>query len=187
MKNVRISPLLVCLLCVSIYFGWGSMVGAAILAVLCHELGHVAAIFLCRKRITSISFGVIGAAIETEPMTYRQELLCASMGPLINFILFSICYRFNMVFGLVNLILLVYNILPVYPLDGGRMLRAFLLIRISEDKVRRIVHIISAIFTAILMISSVCIVIYLQWGLWPMFLAAMILWKTGMAASRDGY
>lgn len=187
MKIIRISPLFVFLLCVSVYLGWGRVAAYGILAAMCHEAGHLTAILLCRKKITGVSVGVCGATIETGSMSYRQEIVCAIMGPVVNFLLCCLCIREYALFGMLNFVLFLYNILPLYPLDGGRALRAALLMKLPEERVRRIVHMTGMVITFALMAGTACLVGHFQCGLWPLFIAAMVLWKTGMAAAQDGY
>ena len=60
-------------------------------------------------------------------MTYGEECLCALAGPVGGFLLLSMCriYPELAVWGMFQSI---YNLLPVYPLDGGRAVRCIALI-----------------------------------------------------------
>ena len=119
--RVRFSPALVFSLCLLVYHGWGREVGCFLLAVLLHECGHLLALSVFGIKTWQISFGFGGAVIETGALSYAQEFLCAAAGPLVNLVLLLFPYRF---FFQINLLLLVYNLLPIAPLDGWRMLFA---------------------------------------------------------------
>ena len=97
----------------------------AFLAASVHELAHLAAIRLTGGQVTHISIGLAGAKIETMVMSRGREALCAAAGPLGSLMLAfgltgypeaSVCAA---VHGL-------YNLLPIYPLDGGRILHCLL-------------------------------------------------------------
>ena len=97
----------------------------AFLAASVHELAHLAAIRLTGGQVTHISIGLAGAKIETMTISRGREALCAAVGPLGSLILAfglkgypeaSVCAA---VHG-------IYNLLPIYPLDGGRILHCLL-------------------------------------------------------------
>ena len=120
-----------------------------LLSVLLHELGHslVAMAFGCRvKDITLMMMGGC-ASMLSMPRKAWQEFLMAFAGPLVSLALAIVgfvvsdghidrhlniyCkpgffYEFVMRVGVLNAILFVFNLLPAFPMDGGRILRAFL-------------------------------------------------------------
>jgi len=110
-------------------------------SVLIHEMSHS---LVARKkgipveRITLFLFGGM-AQIEKEPETPFSEFIMAIVGPAASFVLaifFGIIWFFTRGFALVeepvkylaiiNVVLGVFNILPGYPLDGGRVLRSII-------------------------------------------------------------
>ena len=104
-----------------------------IASVLLHELGHarVARRFGIETRdITLYPFGGI-AALQGEPSTPRAELWIALAGPAVNMVLAAGALVLALlevpgmvlVFG-VNLVMGLFNLVPAWPMDGGRVARA---------------------------------------------------------------
>lgn len=126
--------------------------------VVLHELGHslTARKFgIPTRNITLLPIGGV-ASLEKMPEEPKQELLVALAGPLVNVVLAIILYFFinipseeilidkmsepinpgNLLLYLfiVNIILAVFNMIPAFPMDGGRVLRALLSIKIKRHK-----------------------------------------------------
>lgn len=113
-------------------------------SIIFHEFSHS---LVARKYgipIASITLFIFGgvAHMEKEPDTPRSELLMAIAGPIASLflggvfwalafileglgatvILFGVCYYL----GLINIVLAVFNMVPAFPLDGGRVFRSIL-------------------------------------------------------------
>lgn len=106
--------------------GWFS---ALVPAVLAHEFGHVIALRCCGTRITELRLELAGLCMECTPLfNARQEALCAAAGPAAGMIWGIIAAQLpgnwaQMSAGL-SLGLSAFNMLPILPLDGGRILLA---------------------------------------------------------------
>lgn len=186
MRRFVLSPVLVFCVCFAIYMGWGSVVLSAVAAAVCHEAGHIAALALMRVRIRRIRVGFDGAVLETAPMGYLQEIFCAVCGPLINFVLFFACVRSWFVFSFCNLIFLCYNILPVFPLDGGRILRAVLLLCFSDGTAVRVLHLARIITFVGISVVGVLLMVQFRCGVWPIITAGFLWWKFRRSAVAEG-
>jgi Zn-dependent protease/CBS domain-containing protein len=112
--------------------------------ILLHELGHA---IVGRSRgmaiggITLFLFGGV-AELEEEPASAATEFLMAIAGPLVSVLLGVVCGLLAWVgyhggwwppavillgyLGAVNFVVLAFNLIPAFPLDGGRVLRSIL-------------------------------------------------------------
>lgn len=111
-----------------------SLMFVLFLSVVLHELGHalVARRFkVPTAHITLYPFGGI-AALRSEPKSAKAEFWIAIAGPLVNVLLMLLSglawfvsgwMPFALFAGL-NLVMAVFNLIPAFPMDGGRVLRA---------------------------------------------------------------
>ena len=98
---------------------------AAGAAALLHECCHALVIRLTGGAVTGITIGAGGTVMETTPMKSGQELVCALAGPLGSFLL-VLLYQIFPLLALCALVQGCFNLLPLYPLDGGRALACLL-------------------------------------------------------------
>ena len=111
---------------VALLAGAGEVLAAAALSALAHEAGHLAALRLAGARVERVRLTAFGAEIraDTRYLPYPREILCTLAGPAVNLALAVFLARAagnDMAAG-VNLVLGVFNLLPVPALDGGRVL-----------------------------------------------------------------
>lgn len=126
-----------------VYVGAGLLASLLLFAsVLAHELGH--ALVARRygvpvKDITLFIFGGV-ASMEREPRTPGAEFVIAVIGPIVSLLLGGVFLLLSLplsgfspimfsilgYLGVANIALAVFNLMPGFPLDGGRVLRAIL-------------------------------------------------------------
>ena len=106
--------------------GAGSVLPLVLLSALCHELGHLAALRLAGTEVELLRLTAFGAEIraDTRYLPYPKEILCTLAGPAVNLVLALVFARIagDYVLAGANLLLGVFNLLPVPSLDGGRAL-----------------------------------------------------------------
>lgn len=109
---------------------------ASVAAALLHEICHILALRLMGGQIYSIRVGITGASIEMTPLPAGAELFCSLAGPVgsLSLLAFRRVFPILAVCGFVQGL---FNLLPVYPLDGGRALKCMISIFLPDrsDKV----------------------------------------------------
>jgi len=109
-------------------------------SVLSHELSHALVARRFGVKVTAITLFVFGGAanLEQEPRSPRDEALIAAAGPLSSLVLGGALLLVALVvkqpqfaallgwLALINISLGAFNLIPGFPMDGGRILRALL-------------------------------------------------------------
>lgn len=151
---------------------------AWLLAVLMHELFHCMCIILCRKNIYQISVGFCRAKISTAELSHLERFFCALAGPIggCTLCLFSGCFPRLALCGLLQS---AYNILPIYPLDGGQALRSFLSMLLTPQRADRIYKGIEITVLSVILAFGFWCSIALKLGLLPISFALILAVRTG--------
>ena len=109
---------------------------AAVTAAFFHEICHLGAIYALGGRIGRITAGGSGAEIEMGGLSGFREFLAAAAGPGGSFLLFLLWRQFPRL-GICGFFQGIFNLLPVYPMDGGRMVRCLLLPVLGAGKTEK--------------------------------------------------
>ena len=127
--KIIVSPTVPLLLALFMLLSSPLLLGALLLAALTHELGHCAMLRWLRARVTAVRITALGAEMRIEGrLSYGGEVLAAAAGPAVNLLLAPLLayggrlWEMLYLFAGTQLVLGLFNLLPILPLDGGSML-----------------------------------------------------------------
>ena len=194
--SVHITFLLLLTFCLFQGLGVALFVVTLFGCILLHELGHALtarAYGIGTRGIVLLPIGGV-AKLERMPRDPKQELMITLAGPAVNFVLAGLLYAllalasskialgldvfqsgfFSMLLA-ANVFLGVFNLLPAFPMDGGRILRAILAMRMNYLQATLTAAAVGKVFAAIFFTVGL---VTLQFGL---MLLAIFVWLMGAA------
>jgi Zn-dependent protease len=178
--------------------GWSLLFAVAFFTcVLVHELAHALAARAVGVATTEIRLFVFGgvARIAGEPADAGAEALVAMAGPLASVTLAGLCDLASWQVGgpagdllawlfLGNLVVAGFNLLPGFPLDGGRVARA-LVWRLTGRRrlATRVTALLGRVLAAVLVLGGATAALWQQTPRWlPQVVLGLFLWR----AAGDG-
>ena len=176
-----------------------------ILFAIIHEMGHLLIGILIGKKIEKIRVMPLGVSITFKILVedYNKKiikgninniknLLVAIAGPFVNFAIAIILYNLSSLNILnfkhteiiiyINLLIGFFNLIPIYPLDGGRIVKEILCITSGKRTALKLTNIISNVTIILLtVLSSILILIVKNIAI---FFAIMFLWGLVIKENR---
>lgn len=106
------------------------------IAVLIHELGHALTAKHLGYRTYGINIGLFfGSASVDSNIHTRDNMKVVAAGPLSNLLLVIIGSILGLdTFVEINIFLFIFNILPIYPMDGGHLFKDFLMLNMNNRR-----------------------------------------------------
>ena len=177
-------------------FSYGLMQAMVLgLSIVAHEFGHslTGRAFGCETSHITLSFIGGCASMVAMPRRGWQEFLVALAGPLVSFVLCGLGFLaiytlppendflfYTLVYlAWLNLVLGCFNLLPGFPMDGGRIFRSVMTLFLSRPKATLVAMWVGRVFAVFLGLSGVHALF--NGGTWAfvrIFIAWMI-WKEG--------
>ena len=165
--------LVLCILILALPLRW---MLAVTISIAVHEYCHYLAVRLCGGHIYAMEISAFGLNMRTSSLSPGKELFCALAGPVGGIILFVLSIRMPRL-ALCALIHSAYNLIPLYPMDGGRAVQNLLLILFPRYGTR--------IFLWLQRVLGAFIVVVCLWacfvqrlGMIPLILACGVLAKS---------
>ena len=148
-----------------------------------HELGHlVAGMILGLKptKLTLMPYGLsinfvserdgvktdtsisIVSVLTPSLSDTKREVIVSMAGPMINILIILICLIFEIKSELIiysNIVLLLLNLIPIYPLDGGRIFKSILYLKYGIQKAEMYTNTVMNIIMVVLSLSGIIIII----------------------------
>ena len=160
------------------------------MALILHEMAHIYVAKSKGYNTSVIKFDMLGASVKLDTQIKKDDLFSiAFAGPCVNFIICLICtslwwivpesYAFTAEFFRCNLMIASFNMLPVEPLDGAKMLDSILSKRSHHvaKVVSRIINVLAIVLFLALFIISCFYTFDLTFLLFAIFFASNLLPK----------
>ena len=158
-----------------------------------HELGHLLAGILCGMRPEKLEIKPYGVSVSFKlfPKDYNikigksnklevKKILVALAGPVTNLLIIIVSLNLPLEFFkklmiiYSNILITIFNLIPIYPLDGGRITKSILNITFGKRKAEKYINNISFItLILITFISSILIYVFENIAI---FLIVIVLW-----------
>jgi Zn-dependent protease len=133
------------------------------LAVFLHELCHTVVGVRLGAAVRAITLMFLGGVSEmsTPPSTAAGEVAMAAAGPAASLAIAAVAWGlgrtthglpqvFLLLFAQLNLVIGIFNLLPAFPLDGGRVLRGLLALRLGTERATRVAARIGQVLAVLL-------------------------------------
>ena len=129
-------------------------------SILIHEIAHAWVANNKGYKVYGIDIGLLaGSAYIQANINERDSISITFAGPLSNILLSLLSFIFLLFFNskfldwffIINSLLFIFNILPIYPMDGGHILRNILMLNMNRKVGKEIANKVSLITSIIIM------------------------------------
>jgi len=184
-KFFYIHILLVPMIILSYYLGNVPVFMTAFGVVLINELFHLFAAIILGVGVKSIVILPFGMTLRLSGDVIRnpkKEIIIAAAGPMANVLMlifsrFAVSSERVLLFQIINWSLLLLNLFPVAPLDGGRILRALVIKNSGLMGAAGILRKISKIFITIVLFLGVCVAVLTRGNPSLMIIGAFLIFS----------
>lgn len=169
------------------------IIAALFACIVLHELGHALTAQHFGIRTRNITLSPLGGIAQLERMSRNpwEEFCIAIAGPLVNVVIAmvlgvfvlgafgflpnavdSLAWRFVSVLLALNVVMVVFNLIPAFPMDGGRVLRAILASSMGLLPATRVAVVVGTLFAVVMGVVGV----FVLGNPWLMLIALFVIW-----------
>lgn len=131
------------------------------ISILLHEIAHIVVALLLKVDVVELNLMPVGvSAIYSNKISSKKEVIISIAGPIMSLILAA--YSKDSFISSVNIIIMILNLIPIYPLDGGRIQKNYFIHKYRYKKGIKISQMVSDLFLIILFVLSIILIIYFK-------------------------
>lgn len=138
---------------------------ACFIAAIIHECGHLIAMYITGKRPKSIKVSLFDICIQAD--THRgdmNDLFITLSGPVFNLLFAAVLYPFSFKLFACNIVIAVFNLLPVETFDGGHALKVMLNTVLNEKTTDILIKILTFIILIPLFITGLVVLMFSKYN-----------------------
>lgn len=145
-----------------------------------HELGHIFVGLIFNMKIEKLEIMPFGFSVSFEDSVTEnfKKIFVAAAGPLVTLalilIFFNIEIKLKQEIIYSNILILIYNLMPIYPLDGGRIIKGIIQIKVEEERAQKMIWKLTKI--TMIIITFVCSIAVYYFKNIAIFLSCIFLW-----------
>lgn len=160
---------------------------AMVTAAVVHEAGHLLALRLSKVAVEKLALDLLGARIIVKPLTLKQEFLCACAGPGAGLLLIG-AGRLYPELAVCAFAQSLYNLIPIMPLDGGRIIRCALETLVSPQWSEKIMIMLEIVICAMMLyMGAVCLLNRLLFAACVLTAFVLLCAKRKIACKGESY
>ena len=131
------------------------------ISILLHEIAHIVVALLLKVNVIELNLMPVGiSAIYSDKISAKKEVIISMAGPIMSLIL--AIYSKDSFISSVNIIIMILNLIPIYPLDGSRIQKNYFIHKYRYKKGIKISQMVSDLFLIILFVLSIILIIYFK-------------------------
>ncbi len=170
--KIEVSPGFLLIVALFYYLDEQGIVSWGLLACALHEWGHYAAATLVGGEVVCLRLSAVGGEMELSSrsiLSYKKELLTVIAGPAVNltaaFLVAALSDQRNetaFLFSGLNFTVACFNLLPAFPLDGGKIVHILISMLHSQKAAEKITRVLTVMLAGAALMAG-----------------AILFWKTG--------
>jgi len=135
------------------------------ISALIHECGHLFAMYCFSIKPDSIKLRLFDIVINADTnKAFIPELIITLSGPMFNFVAAFVFFFFSKTLFVINLVIGVFNLLPIDTFDGGHALSLLLSLKFSFKTVRATIKTLTFVFLVPIFIVGVLLLFYSKYN-----------------------
>ena len=183
MKKITVSPGFFISIAVSFMIIPIPWVVSWIAAAAFHEFFHILALNLCGYPVYAVQIGATGAKIDSNLQPGYKMALCAMAGPLAGLFLLLFIRSFPKI-AICGIVQSIGNLIPLLPLDGGRVVYGVMYRVFPDDTAEKIVKIMEFCVCVILIVAGIYCIFRLKFGILPLAVVTVFLIRKKALAKK---